>query len=155
MNAKVKKCFKVASAICAFALVSCTNQLEDIDVVETKNVESIAETFVDNLFSDFSFGAKRRSDNQEYPSFLYDLDITDDYGNKVSFADLSESEKKEMADFWAEDYKSELIGKLSDDGELLDYVSAQNKAVKKAEKIYAKTLICQKMISINLFLKNL
>ena len=51
---------------------------------------------------------------------------------------LPEEEKDEMADFWKEDYKSELIEKLSDDGELFDFISAQNVAIEKAKKMCEK-----------------
>lgn len=121
-------------------LISCGNlQHEDVEKANTETAKSVVDAYVENLFADFSFGnLTSRSSQTEYPAFLYNLDIEDEYGNKVLFEELSENEKEEMADFWKEDYKSELIEKFSDDGELLDYVAAQNQAVKNAKKICEK-----------------
>lgn len=123
-----------ASVFLILILSGCNNIINKGSLDSTSEIspESLAGEYVDILRKQSNIANSRAVSSAEYPDILYDLEIEDDDGNPILFADMSDSEKQMFYEFWKSEYISELSEKLAQDEGFMEMLIIENKAFNEA-----------------------
>lgn len=108
--------------------ISCQNGF-NVKISEDNEVSpsSIAESYVSKITSiDKIFS--RSANSQDYSDIFYSMEIEDEEGNKINFADFSDEEKKIFIEDWKSEYIEELTQKFIADPDLAEMVNLENEA---------------------------
>lgn len=124
----MKKLKFIAFLFAIIVFISCQNGF-NVKISEDNEVSpsSIAESYVSKVTSiDKIFS--RSANSQDYSDIFYSMEIEDEEGNKINFADFSDEEKKIFIEDWKSEYIEELTQKFIADPDLAEMVNLENEA---------------------------
>lgn len=153
----IKKTVNVMMLTATVLLLNGCSNLVDSDEVKTNgdNVQQVATTYFENSIKMDSMKHRRSAEVDDYPACLYELDIVDEYDNKISFGELSESDKQSLYVFWKESEVDVLIEKMNDDPSLVDMLSIENQAFAMTENSTPRSLMQNPEVFFSKYQKNL
>ncbi len=129
-------------------LSSCTHPIDSTKETEVPTVEKIAQDYVmyKSVWTNFESGRNAVSSENKivYPEFLYHMDLFDENGNPIKFADFSEEQKSEFYKTWQQEDIKYCISVLTDNEELQQAVLADNKAMEEAIKAANRSAMVNK-----------
>lgn len=129
---KSKKYLKILLGVLVLStiLFSCENNIDE--GADFDSVETVALTYVANMFESMNVLNPRNSFENSEEDFFSNMDIEDEYGNKICFSDLSPFEKELLKLDLTEGYVDDLTKQLEEDNGLLELIQIENEAFKNA-----------------------
>lgn len=119
--------FGVVVGVVLLLFVGCMNNIDLQNDKKEKTPKVIAENYVEKIISmDKIFS--RAVNTEEYPDFLYEIEIEDENGNEIKFAEMSDEDKSLFFENWKTLYTEELTEKFIEDSELAEMVELENEA---------------------------
>lgn len=134
----MRKCLLVVAAIMLLGLAGCSNLSNVTKSIETAESESktnrqIASEYIENKLKIDEVCNARAAKNDDYPSFLNNIDIVDKEGNKILFADFTEEEKQVFYSIWKEALLNSLVEKLDADDGFVEMLLFENEVFNMTE----------------------
>lgn len=154
---KVKKAIFVLAVLNLF--VSC-RQLSDVSSevsnteIENKTAEELAQKYVKykSVWTNFENGRSATDTRvNEYPDFLFCIELSDENGNPVKFEDFSEEQKEQFYSAWQEEEIKYCVELLDNNEELQKQVLLDNLAMEEALKAAERNVFVDN--SYSMFLK--
>ncbi|MBR6079038.1 MAG: hypothetical protein IKP60_02640 [Treponema sp.] len=126
---KITRKLMVVATFC-MCILGCRNGIDtdSVTYIGEKDSKSIATDYVKKIFSLNNVAASRSAEGNEYPEFLYELQIEDAQGNPIYFKNMPDEEKEAFSKYWTEQTIENISKKLEGDPELAEMVFLENEA---------------------------
>ena len=124
----------IMTAVLVLAGCGQNIQIAEPEKVTVDTPISLAERYVQGLYVRSNVAAGRSILSQEYPEFLYEMELEDKDGNIITFANLGDDEKKEFAKFWNQTTINEVANKLATDTALMEMMSMEVVAMEETTR---------------------
>lgn len=116
---------------------SCSQISDDVSNLENRNetTKEIAQKYVKykNVWGNFEKGRSATAEQvNEYPDFLFNIELYDENGNPIKFEDFSDEQKEQFYLAWQEEEVNHCVEVLNNDEELQKQVLLDNLAMEEA-----------------------